>query len=387
VEADTPFIVMERLEGETLAERLRREGTLSPPQVVSLIEQIARALTKAHAAKVVHRDLKPDNVFIVRDDDGERCKVLDFGIAKVLPGAEVAQAQTHSGMVLGTPYYMSPEQATNASDVDERADLWSMAIITYECLVGERPFDGATLPALAVKLLVDPIPVPSEHGRVPIGFDAWFGRATSRDPEQRFGSAAALARALATALEVEALSGSVMALPEPGARSHGRHWLIGMGVVLTVVLATWWVWSHRAEVPTVVDGTAAPAAGVVDVPPSTPAPVAEAEPSVAPPLAHSVDLADASPVELRLVGPAGAAVWHDTAQLGTLPDVISLPRSDTPITLRVAAVGFDDLLFEVVPNTDQQHTLQLTKVRSPAKPPRTKPPRPPGKSTVDDLEF
>jgi len=198
---DIPYIAMEMLEGETLADRLDRQKILLPGFTAHVMTHVARAVSKAHDAGIVHRDLKPDNVFLVANEDEEIAKILDFGIAKAT-GASLLESdsKTRTGALLGTPYYMSPEQAQGDKTVDWRSDLWSMAIITYECLLGHRPFDSDGLGNLLVKICVEPVPVPSEKGAVPPGFDAWFARATQRDPEQRFQSAREQAQALRAAL-------------------------------------------------------------------------------------------------------------------------------------------------------------------------------------------
>jgi eukaryotic-like serine/threonine-protein kinase len=194
-----PYIAMELLEGETLEERLERDHALSRQMTADVITQIARAVGKAHDAGIVHRDLKPGNVFIVRDDDQEIVKVLDFGIAKVTETAEIEQKDgvtTQTGSVIGTPCYMSPEQALGNKAIDFRSDLWALAIIAFECLVGRRPFDGDALGVLIVQICARPMPVPSAMAPVPQGFDEWFAKAASRDLEGRFQSAKALADAL-----------------------------------------------------------------------------------------------------------------------------------------------------------------------------------------------
>jgi serine/threonine protein kinase len=198
---DIPFIAMELLEGETLADRLDRERTISPALTAHVMTHVARAMSKAHDAGIVHRDLKPDNVFLVHNEDEEIAKVLDFGVAKATGATSLeSDSKTRTGALLGTPYYMSPEQAQGDKTVDWRSDLWSMAIITYECLLGHRPFDSDGLGNLLVQICVAPIPVPSQRGSVPAGFDAWFARATQRDPALRPQSARELARTLREAL-------------------------------------------------------------------------------------------------------------------------------------------------------------------------------------------
>lgn len=197
VDAGTPYIVMELLEGESLATRLAREGRLSFVETARIVTHIARALSRAHAAGIVHRDLKPDNVFLVRDDDGELAKLLDFGIAKSERPDGKSEHSTSPGILVGTPYYASPEQAQGAKHLDHRSDIWSLGVIAYECLLGERPFRGDALADVLLRICVQPLPVPSQRGPVPPGFDAWFTRACARAREQRFDSAKLAASELA----------------------------------------------------------------------------------------------------------------------------------------------------------------------------------------------
>jgi serine/threonine protein kinase len=209
-----PYIAMELLEGEDLAHRLHRRRPLSARETLLIAVHVGRALTRAHAAGLVHRDLKPANIFLVRDDEQEIAKVLDFGVAKVketsLDGA------TKTGAVLGTPFYMSPEQARGIKSIDHRSDLWALAVVVYQCLVGKLPFRGDALGDLFVKIIVEPVPVPSQVAAqiaaqtpskmdvapIPPGFDAWWARATCRDPADRYQTAKAFTDALGLALGV-----------------------------------------------------------------------------------------------------------------------------------------------------------------------------------------
>jgi serine/threonine-protein kinase len=191
VENGLPFIAMELLEGESLAARLTRLKRLPAMDTADTLSQVARALTRAHEKGIVHRDLKPDNIFLVREGENEIAKVLDFGIAKrtgVL--GNTGGVKTNTGAMLGTPYYMSPEQALGQSTIDHRTDIWSLGIIAYECLTGLRPFDKETLGALLMAICNEPLPVPSTVAPVPAGFDAWFAKVAARKPEERFASAA-----------------------------------------------------------------------------------------------------------------------------------------------------------------------------------------------------
>jgi serine/threonine-protein kinase len=210
-----PYIAMELLEGEDLAARLRRVRCLSPRETASIVAQVARALMRAHAAGLVHRDLKPANIFLVPDDDCEIAKVLDFGVAKLDSGGGIDE-KTKTGAVLGTPYYMSPEQAQGAKDLDHRSDLWSLAVVAYQCLTGVLPFYSEAPGELFMRLIVHPLPVPSRVAPVPPGFDAWWFRAASRDRTMRFQSARELAAALVLALGVTGGDTTDLARSVPG---------------------------------------------------------------------------------------------------------------------------------------------------------------------------
>jgi serine/threonine-protein kinase len=199
-----PYIAMELMEGETLAQRLQRLGRLSYKETLRVVTHITRAVARAHSAGIVHRDLKPDNVFLVENDEEEIAKVLDFGIAKSqVPGMD-SGATTRTGAVLGTPYYMSPEQLQGAKDVDHQADLWSIGVIAFECLCGQRPFDSDTFANLILRICSHAPPRPSQLAQVPDGFDEWFFRAVAHEPSERFESAKAMARALRMVVEGDA---------------------------------------------------------------------------------------------------------------------------------------------------------------------------------------
>jgi serine/threonine-protein kinase len=195
VHEDTPFLVMELLQGQSLAECLEREKRLTPERTLTIVTHVARAIARAHAGGIVHRDLKPDNIFLVREDDQELAKVLDFGIAKAT-GARFSGVETKTGVTMGTPYYMSPEQLEGRRALDHRSDLWSLTVIARECLTGIRPFDGETFGELLLNICARPIVAPSQQGFYLPGFDEWFAKGANRDPDQRFGSAQELAAAL-----------------------------------------------------------------------------------------------------------------------------------------------------------------------------------------------
>ncbi len=188
VHEDKPFLVMELLEGETLAARLAREGSLSPLVTARILAQVSRGVTAAHDAGIVHRDLKPENVFLVDSGHELLVKVLDFGVAKALTSATSARTQT--GMTIGTLPYMSPEQIADSKRVDARADVWSFAILAFECLTGRRPFEAENVASLVYAICHKSAPVPSSVGPVPAGFDDWFTRASARNLAERWASLA-----------------------------------------------------------------------------------------------------------------------------------------------------------------------------------------------------
>ncbi|WP_437774219.1 protein kinase domain-containing protein [Sorangium sp. So ce1097] len=193
-----PYIVMELLEGEDLKRRIQRLGVLSPVEVATIAAQTARALGRAHQLGIVHRDIKPDNIFLL-DVEGELfVKVLDFGVAKRVHGAPQGDlGMTSTGHVLGTPLYMSPEQILSAKNVDFHADLWGLAVVAYHALTGHVPFTGETLGALSVALHTGIFTPPSAvRPELSPAIDAWMRKALALDPAARFGSARQMAEAL-----------------------------------------------------------------------------------------------------------------------------------------------------------------------------------------------
>ncbi|MCA9619687.1 MAG: serine/threonine protein kinase [Myxococcales bacterium] len=210
----TPYLVMELLVGDTLSERLKRLGGLDVTYAGWVLDQVARAIAKAHRLGVLHRDLKPANIFLARDEDLEVPKILDFGLAKIAnPPGVSGITTTAAGEILGTPFYMSPEQIRGGKRSDHRSDLWALSIIAYECVTGRRPFEATALGDLVLCICQDPIPPPSTHGPVPPGFDAWFARATEREKEDRFQSASEWADTLCAVLGLSAAERTQYARP------------------------------------------------------------------------------------------------------------------------------------------------------------------------------
>jgi serine/threonine-protein kinase len=203
-DAGLPYLVMELLRGEDLGHRIKRCGRLEPPEAVQLTAQILRGLHRAHEAGIIHRDLKPDNIFLVdRDDDSHFAKILDFGISKVQRGRDApVHTLTREGTILGTPFYMSPEQAQSVADVDGRTDLWSVGAILYECLAGRPPHTGTTYEQVIVNICMKDVEDVRMHNPgVSEPLARVIARALARDREERFPSARNFLMALSVAAE------------------------------------------------------------------------------------------------------------------------------------------------------------------------------------------
>jgi serine/threonine-protein kinase len=202
------YIVMEFLEGESLATRLRRSGSLPEGHASALCRLIAGALGAAHAKGIVHRDLKPDNIFIIPDPDvanGERTKILDFGIAKLSTEVQGA-SKTRTGAVMGTPTYMSPEQCKGSGKVDPRADLYALGCILYEMVCGRAPFVAEGAGEVLAQHIYAPVPAPSSIAAVTPALEQVILRALAKEPGLRFQSANEMTTALQTALAPQAFA-------------------------------------------------------------------------------------------------------------------------------------------------------------------------------------
>jgi serine/threonine-protein kinase len=209
LEDGTPYLVMELLHGESLAARVNRLGPIPLPEAMIILEQCCRALTRAHSLGIVHRDIKPENVYLAQsvDDDGYIAKVLDFGIAKVTSLTDDARSSTRTGTLLGTPLYMSPEQARGLRSIDFRTDVYSLGLVAYTMLTARLPFSGETLGELLLQICVEPLPrLRAAAPGLPMAVEHWFQKACARLPEDRFSSAQALVEALRVAAGISSPS-------------------------------------------------------------------------------------------------------------------------------------------------------------------------------------
>ncbi len=194
-ESGEPFIVMESLSGSDLSSKLKGQRALPITEAIDVGMQACLGLAAAHARGIIHRDIKPGNLFLEERADGTlSLKILDFGLAKPLASGPM----TASNRLMGSPIYMSPEQISEPSGVDERSDIWSLGVVLYEALSGERPFRGETVLAVCADVMNrDPIP-PSEHrAEIPSELDQVVLRCISRNREERYSTVAELAEALA----------------------------------------------------------------------------------------------------------------------------------------------------------------------------------------------
>jgi serine/threonine-protein kinase len=253
------YIVMELLQGETLAERVRRVGALPVAEAVNFVLQAAKPLGEMHDEAIVHRDVKPSNLFLARDADGkERIKLLDFGVAAFQqPVARADSSLTLSEVVVGTPRYMAPEQVQASKRVDARADVWALGVTLYELLAGTPPFDGQTVLAVLNQIEKrEPRRLTEVRSEVPAALADIVHACLTKDPAGRPGSARALAEAL----------GAVT-----GARAstrRDRRPLVAAGVLaVLVVVGIAAVLRHAPEAP--AEAAAAPP---TPTSPSTPTP-------------------------------------------------------------------------------------------------------------------
>jgi len=270
------FVVMEFLDGESLAQLVIRDAPLPVERSLGILRQVASALSAAHAKGIVHRDVKPENIYLVRRGDLDFVKVVDFGVSKAVHVHEEGpdwQRLTRTGTVLGTPLYMSPEQARGGEDVDHRADIWSAGLLLYECLTGEVPFRANNYLGVISQVLTQETVPPSQlrpELGIPAAVDRVVMRALDKDRDKRYQQMAEFEHDLERLLAGD----STVALREAPASSeapvgHGLRWplaalgVLFLGVTIALVLAGG---SQKAQ-PT------APVGAALHKPPS-PAPAA-----------------------------------------------------------------------------------------------------------------
>jgi serine/threonine protein kinase len=217
------FLVMEYLKGKTLKEVIHSDSPMPLPRVIEIVRQICGALEAAHAEGVVHRDLKSDNIMLLDIGGGDWAKVLDFGIAKITEKVGQDPALTAPNLIIGTPQYMSPEQCSQAAEIDARSDIYSFGVILYEMLVGHVPFTGESPTAIMMKHLQEPPPsVLEERKDLPAAVGRVVARSLAKRPDDRYQTVGELAEELAAAAEEPVAVSASNTSPDSADRKTNR---------------------------------------------------------------------------------------------------------------------------------------------------------------------
>lgn len=372
------FVVMEYLEGESLAELLEREGTLPEQRILRIAHQIASALSAAHAKGILHRDVKPENVFIIkRKSTSEFVKVVDFGISKSLKveGGDSPRL-TQTGMVLGTPLYMSPEQARGDDELDERIDVYALGVIMYELATGEVPFQGNNyLNIISQVLNDDPVPPRDVRPDLSPEFEAVCLKALAKEVEDRYESADELDDDLLALIEDPGRTTSRARMTASRFRRKkkggiGRYLAfaglaaaVALGVAIAVPMMMGSDDNKTKDEPL-------PVASVVpDAQVATKAPV-DAGPPV-----PQLELAE---IEIVTV-PSGADIFHEGRKIGTSPTMLEAPLQNDKIKLIAVLDGHNDTEFTVNPFVDDGKSAEvhLKKPKKGEKVKKIKRPKPP----------
>jgi serine/threonine-protein kinase len=359
------YLIMELLVGESLAALLAREGPLPVERALPIAVQIADALAACHQKGVIHRDLKPDNVFLLAND---RVKLLDFGIAKLTSGA---RRETGKGMVIGTPAYMSPEQCEGRRDIDARADIYALGILTYEMVTGAVPFIGDGYgDVLNQHITRPPLPPSAVRRLIPGPVEAIVLQALEKRRENRFASMEELGAALRdpTGFSERRPRPAPPALPLPpppreatppahpttltrsAAELQRGAPPPRVGVVVASALGVlgllggataWWLHGNRPPPPVPTVHAAPPAP-----PPPVPAPV------VIPVVLPRVNVVVTSE-------PPGADVLVDGESRGRTPLTLELPRAERDVALTVKLAGYKDKTRAVHLGRDAEIDIEL----------------------------
>jgi len=430
------YYVMELLEGATFDNYLNEKGRLSPEEAMPILRGIARALDAAHAAGIAHRDLKPENIFLVFDEDGVVSpKLLDFGIAKLFGDSVSSTHKTRTGVPMGTPYYMSPEQC-RGKNVDHRTDIYSFGILAFVVLTGRYPFDGENVMDVMMKHVGEAPPHLSEVSPdLPAVLDAPMAQMLEKDPSKRPSTMIEAFDALATAArgagfnvptartgdgaggarvttrsspgkltpaEMNALvDARTMVQPEGATKtlqgseadagiggseakkSGGRRGLVLAVALVALAGVAGAVVLMQKPAPASPEGAVTNAAlkPVETSPkPEPPPKPAAPPPTVAPAEPSEIELSfDASPEEVE--------VYQGETKLGTSKEPIHIKRSDDKITLTIKAQGYTSEEVEVTPSANAIVKVELKKPAPAIKAPPVK--KPGGGKTVGkgDLEF
>ncbi len=402
------YLAMEYLDGLALADRMRQEPALGFGEALDIMLQVASGLAAAHDKSIVHRDMKPENIFLAQKYGRPLVKILDFGIAKV-SGAEGNRSLTRTGTIFGTPHYMSPEQALG-KPLDLRADIYSVGVIMYELFTGKVPFEAESFMGILTKHITTQ-PTPPRQAAperdIPVEVEAVILRALAKEAEDRYQSMADLAAelaAIAAQLAPEVLQprpssqalaqigkplstpmparpatprptpmprppSGAQALPADDAAPAGRKRSAGPFIAVVVVLVA-------AAAGAVVWSTRSHAQSETAAPTQTQAPAQAATPSVAPPTQPESPTPPA--VEEVIVDslPPGAKILVDGAPLGDTPEAVKIEKGKTKVVL-LQKDGFVDQQQTIDPAKTHKLLVRLERVKRAAATPKGK--RPPAK--------
>jgi serine/threonine-protein kinase len=422
------YYVMEYLEGQPLDAYLRERGPLALDEALPILKAIARALDAAHGKGIAHRDLKPENIFLAHDTDGETFpKLLDFGIAKLMQPEDDVRHRTGTGVPLGTPYYMSPEQC-RGKDVDHRTDVYSFGIVVYRMLTGTFPFEGDDYVELLYKQVNEEAPAPSTNNpSLPAAVDdaiAWMMQ-KERDkrpptvveavhaldpdasqtpsltpgtlkrgsrpsiPPKRQVTPDALAKttapdapAIASAATMAATTGSATDAPEAklpmAPPSRGKGLLVAvLAVVVLAGAGAAYVVGRKTDAPAKPEVAAGP--GSATQPAAAPI---DAHPTVA----EVIDAAPPTPERVLVTiegAPKNKPVMRNGERLGVTPKV-ELAYGKREVPLGVQAPGYDPEQVVVTPNADSNVTVKLTKAKTGGRPHTSTQPEEKAEDTLED---
>jgi serine/threonine-protein kinase len=392
------YYVMELLEGMPLDDLLAKRGALDPVTALPLLRSVARALEAAHANGVVHRDLKPENIFVVSDEHGHAtAKLLDFGIAKLLDDTQVTRTRT--GVPMGTPLYMSPEQCRGRG-IDHRTDVYSFGIVIYRALTGRLPFESEDLMELLVQQATTPPRAPSEINpalspEADAAILAFLEKDPARRPQSLLQGFDALQRAFGVherfaTPDVSSLllaTGGLSAKPPgtltPTATTPGPRGAQAttadaaprkrgaLPIVAGAVLVLGAVGALLAIRPWARESSAATAGQPTQATTTAPAHAsasnssaattsATAPTTIAAPSTTSSAPPAAAKVAITLTGaPPSAEIWQGDTKLGPAGAKVELEKGATKVTLTVKALGFRPATVEVVPDADREVTVKL----------------------------
>ncbi len=362
------YYVMEHLDGEPLDRYLAVNGPLKIDEALPILRAVARALDAAHAKGVAHRDLKPENIFLARDDEGGLFpKLLDFGIAKLSGQEEQLAHKTHTGVPIGTPYYMSPEQC-RGKDVDHRTDIYSFGMLAYRLLTGCYPFEGALVDILHHQMYDEAAPPSSKNPALTAKIDAAIAWMIKKDPDERpqnlITAVLALDERGSTPMLTPTSMAGMISPVAPGTKLKSRRWIapvVAIGL-LGAAGGGYLAMNRQSNPPAgaVVEPQRIAVAGVVvdaSMPDAASLTAGNAQAAEPPPPASTLVTVSVNGV------PKNTEVLLAGSVIATAPGEVQLPRGGKPVVLTFRADGYAPLSKTIRPDKDQPLVLKLVPKR------------------------